>query len=76
MLRPYAYIQRCVRWVVFSRRTNKVVLRYKSGQRQVVRCRDLSVRKDGGQVTSITIENSYPVWVAINVNQLESVWLT
>jgi hypothetical protein len=54
--------------------SDKVLIRYKSGQSQTVTCDGMTVKKSGGKIVEMNWNNMQPNPLFINLDDIESVW--
>lgn len=71
---PYYLLRETLRWLLWRRRL-KVTLIYKSGAKQRIRCSYAETKKDGGQLTSITLTDALPEAFVYGVDEIAGVYV-
>ena len=71
---PYYFFRHLLRMLLW-RRAHKVTLVYKSGAKVRIRTTRVQTKKDGGQLTSITLENALPEPFVYGVDEIAGVYL-
>lgn len=71
---PYYLLRDICRWLLWRRRL-KVTLIYKSGAKQRLRGTRIETKKDGGQLTSITVSDALPEAFVFGVDEIAGVYV-